>query len=39
LLEAHSKTFLEIDRRNQNHGCHFRKLAISAKPSRWLFSG
>ena len=39
LLQAHSKTFLEIDRGKQNHGCHFRKLAISARPNRWLFSG
>ena len=25
--------------RPPHHGFHFRKLAISRKPSRWLFSG
>ena len=29
----------EIDRRKQNHGFHFKKFAISARPSFWLFSG
>ena len=48
LLEAHAGAVLEVDRREQDHGdalnqdhhgFHFRKLAISRKPSRWLFSG
>ena len=39
LLKAHGEAFLEIDRGKENHGCHFRKLAISARPNRWLFSG
>ena len=37
--EAHACAALEIDRRNEDHGCHRRKLAISASPSFWLFSG
>ena len=39
LLEANGDTVLEIDCREQDHGAHFRKLAMSASPSRWLFSG
>ena len=39
LLEAHAMALLEINRRKQNHGRHLRKLAISARPSAWLFSG
>ena len=39
LLEPNGQTFLEIDRRKENHGFHFKKFAISARPSRWLFSG
>ena len=31
--------FFEVDRREKDHGRHFRKLAISARPSVWLFSG
>jgi hypothetical protein len=30
---------LNVDGREENHGVHFRKLAISARPSFWLFSG
>jgi hypothetical protein len=25
--------------KHRHHGFHFRKFAISASPSRWLFSG
>ena len=40
LLEAHASAVLEVDGGKQDHGPHFRKkLAISASPSRWLFSG
>ena len=39
LLQAHALAFLEIDGGKKNHGFHFRKFAISARPSRWLFSG
>ena len=39
LLEPHGEAFLEVDGGKQNHGFHFRKLAINASPSRWLFSG
>ena len=39
LLQPHGETFLEIDRGKQNHGFHFRKFAINARPNRWLFSG
>ena len=30
---------LQVDGGKQDHGFHFRKLAISASPSFWLFSG
>jgi hypothetical protein len=33
LLEAHALALFEIDRRKKNHGFHFRKLAISVRPS------
>ena len=39
LLEAHGEAFLQIDGGKQDHGFHFRKFAISASPSFWLFSG
>ncbi len=39
LLQAHRLAVLEIDRWEQNHGFHFKKLAISASPNFWLFSG
>ena len=51
LLEAHAHAVLQIDGRKQDHdatlarhaerhhGFHLRKLAISLRPSRWLFSG
>ena len=37
--EANAFAVLEVDRREQDHGCHRRKLAISARPRLWLFSG
>jgi len=39
LLQPNGEAFLEIDSRKENHGVHFRKFAIKASPSRWLFSG
>ena len=37
--EAHAFAVLQVDRGEQDHGRHFRKLAISARPRVWLFSG
>ena len=39
LLQPHGEAFLEVDGREQDHGVHFKKFAISARPRRWLFSG
>ena len=39
LLQAHRFAIFQIDRRKENHGFHFKKFAISARPSFWLFSG
>ena len=39
LLEADADAVFQIDGGKKDHGFHFRKLAISASPSRWLFSG
>ena len=39
LLQPHGEAFLQVDGGKQDHGAHFKKLAISFKPSRWLFSG
>src|SRR6188474_1938444 len=39
LLKTNSRSFLEVDRRKKNHGFHFKKFVIKARPSRWLFSG
>ena len=39
LLEAHALAVLEVDGGKQDHGRHLRKLAMSARPSAWLFSG
>src|SRR5215203_734405 len=39
LDEPHAAAVLEIDRRKQDQGRHFRKFAINARPSFWLFSG
>ena len=39
LLQPHAGAVLQVDGGKQDHGVHFRKLAISASPSRWLFSG
>src|SRR5262249_10514154 len=39
LLEAHAQAVLEVDGRKEDHGCTLRKLAIRARPRRWLFSG
>ena len=39
LLQAHGFAVLQVDGRKQDHGFHFKKFAISASPSFWLFSG
>ena len=39
LAEPDALPVLEVDGREEDHGFHFRKLAISASPSFWLFSG
>ena len=39
LFEAHALAVLEIDGGKKDHGFHFKKLQISARPKRWLFSG
>ena len=39
LLQAHRLAVFQIDGGKQDHGFHFRKLAMSASPSFWLFSG
>ncbi len=37
--EADAFAVLQIDCRKDDHGRHFKKLAMSASPSFWLFSG
>ena len=37
--EADAFAVLQVDRGKEYHGRHFRKLAISARPRVWLFSG
>ena len=37
--EPNALAVLEIDGGKENHGRQLRKLAISARPSVWLFSG
>ena len=37
--EAHAFAVLQIDGGKQDHGRHFKKLAIRARPRVWLFSG
>ena len=39
LFKAHALTVLEVDSGKENHGFHFRKFEIRARPKRWLFSG
>ena len=39
LFKAHALAVLQVDGGKQDHGLHFRKLAIRASPKRWLFSG
>ena len=39
LLEADREAVLEIDGGKKDHGFQFKKFAIKARPSRWLFSG
>ena len=39
LFEAHALAVLQVDRGKKDHGFHFRKFEISARPKRWLFSG
>ena len=37
--QAHAFAVLQVDRGKQDHGRHFRNLAISMRPRVWLFSG
>ena len=37
--KADAFAVLEVDGGKEDHGRHFRKLAISVRPSVWLFSG
>ena len=39
LDEADAAAVLEVDGGKQDHGRHLRKLAMSLRPSAWLFSG
>ena len=39
LFEADALAVLEVDGGKENHGFHFRKFEIKARPKRWLFSG
>ena len=39
LPKANRLAVLQIDGGKQDHGFHFRKFAISIRPSFWLFSG
>ena len=39
LDQADAAAVLEVDGGKQDHGRHLRKLAMSARPSFWLFSG
>ena len=39
LFEANALAVFEIDGGKEDHGFHFRKLEIKARPKRWLFSG
>ncbi len=39
LAKAHAAAFLEVDRGKEPHGRHSRKLPMSVRPRRWLFSG
>jgi len=37
--EADAFAVLQVDRGKKDHGRHFKKLAIRARPRVWLFSG
>ena len=39
LLAGARFAVLQIDGGKEDHGFHFKKFAISARPSFWLFSG
>src|SRR3712207_7002862 len=39
LHETNAAPVLEVDGRKQDHGRHRKKLAMSLRPSVWLFSG
>ena len=39
LFQANAAAFLEVDCGEKDQGFHLRKLAISLRPSLWLFSG
>ncbi len=39
LFEADALAVLQVDGGKEDHGFHFRKFEIKARPKRWLFSG
>ena len=39
LFEAHSLAVFQIDGGKEDHGFHFKKFAIRARPSRWTLLG
>ena len=39
LFKAHALAVLQVDGGEKDHGFHFKKLEIKARPKRWLFSG
>ena len=39
LFEAHALAVFQVDGGKEDHGFHFRKFEIKARPKRWLFSG
>ena len=36
---ARALAVFQVNRRKKNHGFHFKKFEIKARPKRWLFSG
>ncbi len=39
LLQPHGESFLQVDGGKEDHGDHFKKFEITARPNFWLFSG
>ena len=38
-LQPHAFAVFQVDGRKEDHGFHFKKFEIRARPKRWLFSG